>query len=162
MGPTSTLHCVLLKQRAFFVNAGVALGHAVLEAPEPSCEVLGPRSVTPIFRMTPCSMLPMQPAGLSRCRARDLYRWRCEQHGRIERHRLQLLPKCPHLRGLPRKFSDVGSAVRDMPEPSRKTEAGSRRHCQTSKAMTPSVKKISLAPNTTLIKIACNDPKLGA
>jgi hypothetical protein len=42
MGPTSTLHCVLLRQAAFFANEGVGLVHAVLEAPEPSCAVLGP------------------------------------------------------------------------------------------------------------------------
>ena len=36
------MHCVLLAQAAFFANEGVLLGHAVLEAPEPSCEVLDP------------------------------------------------------------------------------------------------------------------------
>ena len=42
MGPTSTLHCVLLRQAAFFANEGVWLGRAVLETPEPFCAVLGP------------------------------------------------------------------------------------------------------------------------
>jgi len=32
----------LLTQRAFFENVGVELRNAVLEAPEPSCEVLDP------------------------------------------------------------------------------------------------------------------------
>jgi hypothetical protein len=32
----------LLTQSVFFENAGVALGHAVLEAPEPFCAVLDP------------------------------------------------------------------------------------------------------------------------
>ena len=41
-GPTSTLHCVLLTQGTFFENVGVMLGRAVLEAPEPFCEVLDP------------------------------------------------------------------------------------------------------------------------
>ena len=35
MGPTSTMHCVSLRQGAFFENEGGALGHEVLEAPEP-------------------------------------------------------------------------------------------------------------------------------
>ena len=41
-GPTSTLHCVLLTQGTFFAKEGVRLGRAVLEAPEPFCEVLDP------------------------------------------------------------------------------------------------------------------------
>ena len=36
------MHCVLLKQAAFFANEGVWLGREVLEAPEPSCAVLDP------------------------------------------------------------------------------------------------------------------------
>ena len=42
MGPTDTMQRVLLTQAAFFAKEGVRLGRAVLEAPEPFCEVLDP------------------------------------------------------------------------------------------------------------------------